>query len=343
MKFCKSKVIEVFYRFDGEPVVLYPRFCVDQSELSASMASCLKEGISLSKQLKQKPDSVVCFWRTYGLGDILLLTPVFNWLKEVHPFCQIYLVVAAGFLDLFRYWDVVTVVHNYNIPNIEYDVGYYLDGIVEKDHKRNENRYKHRLDLYCEFLGIPVLKEPIFSLPYGEGEKNWAEEIVGILRKIGKPIVVMQAFGSREVKRFSFGKVVKIVEELVKICSLILVHDTRVDFERIGMINLTGMTSVHELVALVDSVDAVVTMDSGILWMAHCTQTPVIALLGPTREQERLKYHRNYIVVNLAEMVGCEPCFERMVKCGGMISCMKKSNDNQIVKEIASGIKRFVS
>jgi len=343
MKFCESGVVEVFYRFDGEPVVLYPRFCVDQSELTALMAPCLKEGISLQKQLKQKPNSVICFWRTYGLGDILLLTPVFNWLKEVHPFCQIYLVVAAGFLDLFRYWDVVTVVHDRNIPNIEYDVGYYLDGVVEKDHVGDKNSYKHRLDLYCEFLGIPVPKEPIFSLPYGEDEKNWAEGIVGALRKIGKPIVVMQAFGSTEVKRFSFDKVVKIAEELVKFCSLILVHDTRVDFERVGMINLTGMTSVHELVALVDSVDVVVTMDSSVLWIAHCTQTPVIALLGPTRKQERLKYHRNYAVVNLAEMVGCEPCFERMAKCGGMISCMKKSNDNQIVKEIASGIKRFVS
>ena len=343
MKFCESGVVEVFYRFDGEPVMLYPRFCVDQSELTALMAPCLKEGISLQKQLKRKPDSVVCFRRTYGLGDIVLLTPIFNWFKEEYPFCQIYLVTDRKFLELFRYWDVVMTVCDHNISSIGYDVGYYLDDIVEKDHVGSEDSYKHRLDLYCEFLGIPALKEPVFFLPYGENEKNWAEEVVGVLRKIGKPIVVMQAFGSREVKRFSFGKVVKIVEELVKICSLILVHDTRVDFERVGMINLTGVTSVHELVALVDSVDAVVTMDSSVLWIAHCTQTPIIALLGPTREQERLKYHRNYIVVNLAKMVGCEPCFERMVKCGGMISCMEKSNDNQIVKEIASGIKRFVS
>lgn len=342
MKLCESRFVEIFYRRDGEPVEVYPRFCLDESAITSPKAPSLTEGITLLEQMRKKSDSSICFWRTYALGDILLLTPIFNWLKEEYPACRIYLATDPKFLGLFKYWDVVTVIDKRMVLSVDYDVGYYLDGIVEKDHRGMEESYKHRLDIYCEFLGIPVPKEPVFSLPFSENEKEWAEGVVRPLRKNGKPVVAMQIFGSTFLKRLPFDKVVRIVNKLSDMCSLVLVHDAKEYLSGADVLNLTGETNIHQLTAVIDSVDSVITMDSGILWVAHCTKTPVIALLGPTREQERLKYHRNYVVVNLAEMVGCEPCFERMERCHGLIDCMNLSDEEEITERIKNGVKGLV-
>jgi len=342
MKASTSRVVEVFYRRqDGEPVEIYPRFCVDD-EVVPTSAPCLSNGHTLGEQLKRKPDSSICFWRTYALDDILLLTPIFNWLKEEYPSCQIHLATATGFVGLFKYWDVVRTVDKRNVLTLDYDVGYYLDGIVEKDHRGNEYSYKHRLDIYCDFLGIPVPKEPVFSLPYGQEERVWAESVVGALRESGKPIVAMQVMGATKTRRMPLGKVMKIAQPLMEVCSLIFVHDTKESVAEKGTMDLTGMTTVHQLAALIDCADAVVTLDSGILWIAHCTKTPVIVLLGHTREQERMTYHRNYHPVNLAEMVGCESCFGAMNRCNQKARCMTEVNTEEVARGIVDGLKRLV-
>jgi len=342
MRLCGSNVVEVFYDERGNPLEIYPRFCFDESMVLSPAVPCLKKGISLLEQLERNPESSVCFLRTYALGDILLLTPVFNWIKERFPAATVYLATVPKFMGLFKYWDAVETVDKRNLPYIQYEIGYYLDGVVERDHSGNEYSYKHRLDIYCEFLGIPQIKDPVFSLPYGEDEKSWAEGVVRPLRHYGKPVIAVQVSGSTAIKRLPSDKVVEIAERLSDICSLIFVHEAREFFGEINVMNLTGMTNVHQLTALIDNVDAVVTMDSGVLWIAHATKTPVIALLGPTRESERLKYHRNYVVVNLSEMVGCEPCFERMTRCKGAINCMNSSSAEEIAARIENGIKKLV-
>jgi len=66
-------------------------------------------------------------------------------------------------------------------------------------------------------------------------------------------------------------------------------------------------------------------------------------MLGPTREPERMSMHRNYHVIDLAKMVGCEPCFERMVHCKGAIRCMNEPKAADIVRGIEEGVKDLVS
>lgn len=341
MKMVRSKTVELFYRKDGEPVEVYPRFCLDDGMINAPGAPSLSNGLTLAEQMRRKPDSTVCFWRTYALGDLLLLTPVFNWLRDEFPACRIILATASGFMPLFKYWDMVEIVNGRRILNYGYDIGYYLDGIVEQDHSGGPSSYKHRLDLYCEFLGIPVPKDPVFSLPYDEDEKRWADGLVGAFRQPGKPVVVIQISGSTRIKRLSLGRVMKIAGGLVDTCSLIFIHDMRQGVGLAGTMDLTGKTTVHEVAALIDAADVAVTMDSGLLWIAHCTMTPVIVLLGPTREQERLRYHRNYHVVNLSKMVGCEPCFERMTRCNGAVKCMNDSSEEEIIEGIRNGIRKL--
>ena len=341
MRISLSRGTELFYRKDREPVEIYPRFLIDETLIDSPGAPCLGKGPTLLEQLKRKPDSTICLWRTYALGDVLILTPIINWLQEEYPECKIYVATSGWLLGLFKYWDGVTAVEKKRILGVDYDVGYYLDGIVEKDHTPSDARFKHRLDLYCDFLGIPVPKDPIFSLPYSDKEKVWAEAIIGELRKDEKPIIVMQAFGSTTIKRFSLSKTIRIASALSERFRIILVHNYREPVDAGDAVNMTGMTDPHQLAALIELSDVVVTMDSGILWVAHCTSTPIVALLGPTREQERLTYHPSYVVINLSKMVGCEPCFEMATRCLGAFDCMNLSDEEKIIEEIESGIKRL--
>jgi ADP-heptose:LPS heptosyltransferase len=344
MKRSESHVLEIFYRSrDGEPLTIYPRFCFDDGVIRPTSIPWLTDGVRLDDFMKTDPSATVCFCRTYGLGDILVLTPIFSSLKERYPESKVVFATADGFVPLFKYWDWVKSVRRVDLPFQSYGIGYYLDGVVEKDHEGGRYSYMHRLDINCDFIGWPVPKDPVFSLPYSDVEKKWAETVVASARQGGKAVVVMQLSGAMWFNRFPLAKTAKIAGELSRTCSVILIHNFKQSVDLDGVTNLTGLTTVHELTALIDAADVAVTMDSGALWVAHCTKTPVVAIFGHTRTKEKMAHHRNYYAIDLAGMVGCESCFGRRTKCKGTADCLGKSDTGKIVEQIQEGIKRLVS
>jgi hypothetical protein len=337
-----SQNIQVFYRRDGEPVEVFPGFSLDESLITSPGAPCLRAGFSLDEQLRRKPDSSICFCRTYALGDILVLTPIFSSLKDKSPDCKIYFATAPIYKDIFKYWDSVRMVGKESLRNKTYDIGFYLDGVVEKDHSGNRFSHMHRLDIYCDSVGWPVPKEPIFSLPFSDKEKEWAEGITKAARLKGNPVAVMQLSGAMWFNHFEPKKTMEIAAGVAEVCSLVMIHNYRQDIKIKGVTNLTGRTTFHELAALIDSADVAITMDSGVLWVAHCTKTPIIAMFGHTRAKEKMTHHRNYHAIDLATMVGCESCFGRQIRCKGKVNCLNKSDTGTIIEEIRRGIKKLI-
>jgi ADP-heptose:LPS heptosyltransferase len=343
MRFNASKALEVFYRLPAmEPMTILPRFCFDDEVVASIELPCLSDGVRLDEFMRRKSDATVCLWRTYALGDILVLTPLINSLKEAYPQCKVVLATADGFLSLFKYWDLVKTIVKNSAQYEGYDIGYYLDGVVEKDHAGDAYSYKHRLDINCDFVGWPVPKDPIFSLPYSDVEKQWAQTVVATRREEGKPVAVMQLSGAMWFNRFPLGKTMEIAAELSKVCSVIMIHNLKQDVEVKGITNLAGQTTFQELAALIDSADVAITMDSGALWVAHCTKTPIIAMFGHTRAKEKMAHHRNYHSIDLAEMVGCQSCFGRQTRCKGTAECLKKSDTERIIQGIKIGLSRLV-
>lgn len=342
MRFNASKKIEVYYRLPWmEPMTILPRFCFDDKVVASVKMPGLSGGVRLDEFMRTKPDAAVCLWRTYALGDILVLSPLIHSLKEGYPKCKVLLATADGFLSLFKYWDLVKTIGKHSVQYESYDIGYYLDGVVEKDHAGDAYSYKHRLDICCEFVGWPVPKEPVFSLPYSDVERGWAEAVVAAHRKEGRPLVTMQLSGAMWFNGFSLEKTMRIVAKLSKACSVIMIHNAKQDVDVEGVTNLAGQTTFHEAAALIDCSDVAITMDSGALWIAHCTKTPIIAMFGHTRAKEKMAHHRNYHSIDLAKMVGCESCFGQQTRCKGAVDCLKKSDTDKIVEEIKEGIKRL--
>ena len=76
-----------------------------------------------------------------------------------------------------------------------------------------------------------------------------------------------------------------------------------------SMIDVTGLTPLGLLPALLQSASLLLTNDSGPMHVAAAVGTPVIALFGPTSAARTGPYGKNHRV--LARQLPCSPCFNR--------------------------------
>ncbi len=90
-----------------------------------------------------------------------------------------------------------------------------------------------------------------------------------------------------------------------------------------GLLNLSGKTSLRELIALISECDVFVTNDSGPMHIAYAVKTPLVALFGSTDPELTGPPLTNSIHNRLAisSEVECSPCFERTCKNNDM-RCM---------------------
>jgi len=99
-----------------------------------------------------------------------------------------------------------------------------------------------------------------------------------------------------------------------------------------GVINLVGKTSLGELVALVKNLKLLVTPDSAPLHIASATDTPVIALFGPTSPEKhippssQIKVHR--------KRIECSPCYSGSCSNKDKYLCMKQITVEEVMDSI---------
>ena len=76
-----------------------------------------------------------------------------------------------------------------------------------------------------------------------------------------------------------------------------------------NLINLCGLTQLHEAIDLLATADTVISNDSGLMHIAAALQKPLIAIYGPTSPNftPPLSAHSHIIQID----VDCGPCFQR--------------------------------
>lgn len=82
--------------------------------------------------------------------------------------------------------------------------------------------------------------------------------------------------------------------------------------------NLAGQTTLIELAALFESMDFVISTDTGPMHIAAAVGTPVVALFGPTAQWRTGPYGEGHRIV--FKTVACRPCFKR--RCDH-VRCMR--------------------
>lgn len=95
------------------------------------------------------------------------------------------------------------------------------------------------------------------------------------------------------------------------------------------VIDLAGITSLKELICLIDECSLFITNDSGPMHIAAALKKPLIALFGSTDEKKTGPYDAKEAVIR--KKVGCSPCFQK--KCPIDFSCMKQISVDEVVEK----------
>jgi len=173
-----------------------------------------------------------------------------------------------------------------------------------------------RRDLYLlEKLGIPT-SDAGLSLFCTDREKDWARRVLG-----GAGWVAINpgaAFGS--AKRWYPERFAAVAEALASKYGfrVLLVGgagETQIgaqikDTMRSSPLDLTGKTSVRQLMALLSEMDLVVTNDSGPMHIAAAFERPTVALFGPTDHHTTSPACSRYAIVR--KETDCAPCLKRV-------------------------------
>ncbi len=92
--------------------------------------------------------------------------------------------------------------------------------------------------------------------------------------------------------------------------------------------DFTGGTSLGQLAALLAHASLLITNDSGAMHVASATQTPILALFGPTEPARTSPYGVRYRI--LRDPVPCSPCLLR--ECPTDHKCMKGIGADEVLE-----------
>lgn len=327
-----STIPQVYYTPVMEPFEVLPGCCFDPALLGGgvTLVAPLQEFGSIETYLENHPAARLMFVRSGGLGDVICLTPVLDTLLKRYPGVSI--TVATENEEVFRYWEPIKAVSTRRAAGVSCDVGFLLNDVLELDYQQlSVHAGKPRLQIYTDVLGMKKIIDPIFRFPFSQEDNVFADMMVprngGTDRVIG-----IQVAGASPTRSLPIETVRLVVNGLVSEGhQVVILHNARVDFEGERIINLSGQTTLHQLVAVIHKLDLMVTMDSGCMWVAHTTQTPLVAILGPTRPQEKTCYHRNCVSLETNKWIDCEACFESLEACNRGIDCLRKADPKRIL------------
>ncbi len=81
-------------------------------------------------------------------------------------------------------------------------------------------------------------------------------------------------------------------------------------FSGLDIANLVGKTDLVNLIGVFQQANLIVTHDSGPMHLAGLTQTPLIALFGPTNPWEKVPQRDNVVTIWQHERYNCCPCYD---------------------------------
>ena len=169
------------------------------------------------------------------------------------------------------------------------------------------------------------LKRPVIALnpgaAYGSSKRWLPERFAEVANR-----VIAQLNGS--VLLLGGPKETGIADNILKAVDPLLVTQA-------SLLNLSGRTSLRELMAIIAESDVLVTNDSGPMHIGYAVGTPLVAIFGSTSPEHTGPVNKTDRVIR--KSIGCSPCFERQCKKNNL-ACM----DLITSEEVYSAVKKLV-
>jgi heptosyltransferase II len=181
----------------------------------------------------------------------------------------------------------------------------------------NENRYKnrHQVEKYNDFVNASLstnfpagklLLHNVNSIlktnnlisginpgaSYGSAKRWYPEEFANVAEKLSEKYDIVIFGGPDEIN---------IANDIEK--SLIAKGVT--NFQ-----NLTGKTTISELINQISALDLFITGDSGPMHIAAAFQVPTVAIFGPTKDDETSQWMNDKSTI-VKKNLDCQPCMKR--------------------------------
>lgn len=196
-------------------------------------------------------------------------------------------------------------------------------------------------------LGVPEKLELYFS----DKEKKSAQSLLskhGL--KDGRLVVIHPCFHNPN-KWWSVEKFAKLIEKLNKEteCRIAITgskNKTEMDYAKniedrtsVKVLNLAGKLAMREWFLVISKADLLIAADTSAIHVAAATNTPTIALFGPSNRIAWRPYNKhNQVIVSAGSCLSCEKDF-RFPGCKyGDIRCMKSIR----VEQVFAAAKRLI-
>jgi len=203
----------------------------------------------------------------------------------------------------------------------------------------------HAVDRYllaAEALGAarPATPQFRFAIPHADREQV-AEVLERAGVKAGSPWIAMNVSARWPTKRWPTESFAATADRLHREGAgpvvLIGGPEDRAEARAVraraaAVRDLTGLTPVGLLPALLQSAAVLVANDSGPMHVAAAVGTPVIALFGPTSPVRTGPYGTGHTV--LTHAVPCRPCFSRVCRNRVHLECLTGITPHQVLAAV---------
>ena len=182
-------------------------------------------------------------------------------------------------------------------------------------YRHDQHEVENFLDC-LRVLDIPVRSTHLELWPSPDGERNARDLFAKAGWKTGDLKVIVHAAASLPAKQWPLGRFAEVMRSLQGNQGARFVYtgakaDSGLyeEIERLGPfggLNLCGVTTVRENIAVYRACDLFFGVDSGPMHMAAAVGTPVVALFGPTDERKWGPWGEGHVVIS--RRLPCYPC-----------------------------------
>lgn len=291
------------------------------------------------------------FRRWGALGDLVMFRAATSAFLRGRKGYEIAIKCVDRFAEIFQadpLWEHVWTGEGRRPAGV-YDSAFSFDQTAEQDHR---GVHIHRAILFLERMTkqpARILQED-WIIPCPPSTEAWVDRWIADRRLDAdnrvRPVIAVQVRGSGPMKSLPPAVVKRMIGRLAATADVILIEPiASIAKEYISSPNVHDFChrDVLHTVELLRHVDLAVVMDSGPLWLAHAAPCPTLAILGPTRPEQRIALHPLYPhqckAVCLNDLITCPPCFEAAQACSGRYSCMQGQPDwDKVLEAIMAGV-----
>ena len=302
------------------------------------------------------------------LGDAVMATPAIENLINFHKDSEVILIGSPISIEIFKNHPNISELHilNKNYFSLfndarkfgKFDIylsfrssirstllKFFISSRYKYQYRRSVLQNCHQVEKYNHFINNSLDED------YSVGQliihpKKLSKESSELIKK-HKPLLGINPGASYgNAKRWYPKEFAKVAIKLSKQFDIILFggdseKDISMDIEKLliekgvtNFKNISGKTSISELIQYISNLDLFITGDSGPMHIAASFQVPSITIFGPTKDNETSQWMATRSII-VKKNLECQPCMKRVCPLKHH-NCMKLIKANDVIEAINS-------